>query len=286
MESKWSGDAENAFFNGETFNKCRELLQAEKEYSGRSSKSAYYVLGIDVGRRGCQTEICVLKVTPQPQGASLKSVVNLFSFADMDFEAQAIEIKKLYYLYHAQRISIDGNGLGIGLLDFMIKAQIDPETNDTLPPFGVDNDEDGFYKKYITPETERDAMYVIKANAPINTEMYSYVQTQLSSGKVKFLIDQRQAKTKLLSTKIGQAMSIEQRNDYLRPYVMTDILREQLLNLAEENEGVNIILKQVSRGIPKDKFSAFGYGMYYIKQEEERKKRRKKFNIADFMFMN
>lgn len=262
------------------------MLQAEKEYSGRSSKSAYYVLGVDVGRRGCQTEVCVLKVTPQPQGSSLKSVVNLFSFADMDFEAQAIEIKKLYYLYHAQRISIDGNGLGIGLLDFMIKAQVDPATNDVLPPFGVDNDEEGFYKKYITPDTERDAMYVIKANAPINTEMYSYVQTQLSSGKVKFLIDQRQVKTKLLSTKVGQAMSIEQRNEYLRPYVMTDVLREQLLNLAEENEGVNIILKQVSRGIPKDKFSAFGYGMYYIKQEEERKKRRRKFNIADFMFMN
>lgn len=262
------------------------MLQAEKEYSGRSSKSAYYVLGIDVGRKGCASEISVIKVTPQPQGSSLKSVVNLFSLNDMDFEAQAIEIKKLYYLYHAQRIAIDGNGLGIGLLDFMIKAQIDPLTNDVLPPFGVDNDDEGFYKRYITPETERDAMYIIKANAPINTEMYSYMQTQLSSGRVKFLIDQRQAKTKLLNTKVGQAMSLYQRNEYLRPYVMTDILREQLLNLAEEHEGININLKQVTKTIPKDKVSAFGYGMYYIKQEEERKKRRKKFNVKDFMFMN
>jgi hypothetical protein len=59
-----------------------------------------------------------------------------------------------------------------------------------------------------------------------------------------------------------------------------------LLNLVEENEGVNIILKQSSRGINKDKFSAFIYGLYYIKQEEDRKKRRKGFSIADLMFVN
>ena len=57
-----------------------------------------------------------------------------------------------------------------------------------------------------------------------------------------------------------------------------------MLNLVEENEGVNIILKQANRGVKKDKFSAFEYGMYYIKQEEDRKKRRKKTNIADMVF--
>ena len=31
------------------------------------------------------------------------------------------------------------------------------------------------------------------------------------------------------------------------------------------NEGINIILKQANRGIRKDKFSAFEYGLYYIK---------------------
>ena len=56
-------------------------------------------------------------------------------------------------------------------------------------------------------------------------------------------------------------------------------------NLREENEGVNIILKQANKGIRKDKFSALEYGLYYIKQEEDSKKKEKRFNIADFMFM-
>ena len=59
-----------------------------------------------------------------------------------------------------------------------------------------------------------------------------------------------------------------------------------MLNLVEENEGVNIILKQSSRGIKKDKFSAFIYGLYYIKQEEDHKKKRRSRNISDFMFFS
>lgn len=57
-------------------------------------------------------------------------------------------------------------------------------------------------------------------------------------------------------------------------------------NLVEDNEGINIILKQSSRGIKKDKFSAFEYGLYYIKQEEDRNHRKKTRNMSELMFFN
>ena len=289
-ESEWSGDAENAFFSAEKFDKHRVLLQPEYEYSGRSSKSAYYVLGVDVGRIGCTTEVCVEKVTPQIQGASLKTLVNIYTYDAEDFEVQAINLKKLYYKYKARVIALDANGLGIGLVDFMTKSQIDPETGDELPPFGVEGgtSEDALepYKKIKGTGVENDALYLIKANAPINTEAHTYVQTQLASGKIKFLIDENQAKVKLMSTKAGQNMDNDKRAEQLKPFTLTTILREQMLNLVEENEGVNIILKQSSKGIKKDKFSAFEYGLYYIKQEEDRKKKRKKRNISEMMFFS
>ena len=289
-ESEWSGDSENAFFSAEKFDKHRVLLQPEYEYSGRSNKNAYYVLGVDVGRLQCTTEVSVIKVTPQVQGSALKTLVNIYTYDAEDFEKQAINIKKLYFKYKARQIAIDANGLGIGLIDFMTKTQLDEETGDTLPPFGVSGgtseDVIDTYKKVKGSEVEEDAMYLIKANAAINTEAHTYVQTQMYSGKVKFLIDERSAKVKLMSTKVGQQMDINKRADYLKPFTLTTVLREQMLNLVEENEGVNIILKQSSRGIKKDKFSAFEYGMYYIKQEEDRKKRRKKHNISDFLFFS
>lgn len=285
-ESKWSGTVEDAFFNSESFDRNRILKQPEKESSGRIGKGGFYVLSMDVGRKGCDSVICVFKVTPQPQGVSLKQLVNIFTLSDEHFEDQCIKVKKLFYKFKAKRLVIDGNGLGIGLLDYLVKPQIDPDTNELFPDFGVYNDEDGYYKKYRTQNCEQDALYVIKANAPINTEAHANAQTQLSSGKVKMLIDERVAKTKLLGTKVGQNMTPEERAEYLKPFTLTSILKEEMMNLREETEGVNIILKQANRGIRKDKFSAFEYGLYYIKHEEDNKKKKKKFNAKEWCFFN
>lgn len=285
-ESKWSGTIEDAFFRAEQFDRNRILLQPEYEYSGRSAKSAYYILAVDVGRKGCDTVCCIFKVTPHTAGASLKTLVNIYTIHNEHFEEQAIALKKLFYKYKARRMIIDANGLGIGLVDYMVKSQIDPDTNDTYPDFGVENDPDGEYKKFRTLNCEYDAMYLIKANAPINTEAHANAQSQLSSGKVKLLIDERVAKVKLLGTKRGQEMKPEERQDYLRPFTLTSILKEEMMNLREENEGVNIILKQANKGIAKDKFSAFEYGLYYIKLEEDSKRKRRKTRMADFMFMS
>ena len=256
--SIWSGDAENAFFSAQKFDKYRTLRQPQYEYSGRTSKNAYYVIGVDVGRIGCTTQATIFKVTPQPQGVALKSLA----------------------------IALDTNGLGIGLLDFMVKAQETPD-GQYLPPFGIQNDDQGVYKKYFkgVNDVQKDAIFQIKANAPINTQAYSFAQTQMSSGKIKFLIDEAEAKAKLMETKQGQNMTPDKRNEYLKPFVLTTILREQMLNLVEDNEGVNIILKQENRGIKKDKFSSFVYGLYYIKQEEDRRKKRKGRDVSKlFLF--
>ena len=285
-ESRWSGTVEDAFFNGEAFDRSRQLEAAENEYSNRSSIQSYYVVSVDVGRRGCDSVATVIKVVPQVLGESYKSLVNIHTFSDEHFEDQAIKIKKLYYKYKARRLVIDGNGLGIGLIDYMIKQQIDSATGDIYPPFGIYNDEDGYYKKYRTPNTELDAIYIIKANAPINTEAHSNVQAQLNSGKLKFLIEERIAKAKLLETKIGQNMTPEQRNERLMPFKLTDILRDEMLNLREENEGINIILKQANKRVKKDKFSAFEYGLYYIKQEDAKKRKKKRFDAKEWVFMN
>ena len=283
-ESKWSGTVEDAFFNGEFFDRNRKIQKPEYEHSGKSSAQSYYVLAVDVGRKGCDSVVCVFKVTPQAQGPAIKSLVNIYTMSDEHFEDQAIKLKKLYYKYKAKTIVLDANGLGIGLVDYMIKSQTD-EVGDFYPDFGVANDEEMYYKKYRTANTEYDALYLIKANAPINSEAHANVRTQIQAGKVKFLIDEKMAREKLLGTKLGQAMKPEERAEYLKPFNLTSILKEEMLNLREENEGLNIILKRANKSIQKDKFSAFEYGLYYIKQEEDSKKK-KKFNVKDYMFMS
>ena len=162
----------------------------------------------------------------------------------------------MYYRYRARIIVIDGNGLGAGLMDYMVKKQVVDETGEVLPDFNIANDEKGEWRKFRTPITEYDAIYEMKATAPINTEAHANVQTQLRAGRVKFLIEERVARAKLLATKRGASMRPEERAEYLKPFTLTSILKEEMQNLREENDGINIILRQYNKSINKDKFSA------------------------------
>lgn len=289
-ESKWTGAVEGAYFNGEKFDRCRVLQKPEYEASGRISAQGFYILSCDVGRLNDSSVVCVIKVTPQAMGPAIKSLVNIYTFENMHFEDQCIKLKGLFYKYKAKRLVIDANGNGVGLIDYLVKTQKD-EMGYEFPDFGVYkgtfSEAETQYKKFKTPRTELDALYLIKANAPINTEAHANLQTQMSAGKVKFLIDEKDAKIKLLGTSLGKNMTPEQREEYLLPYSLTSILKQEMLNLREENEGVNIILKKANRSIHKDKFSALEYGLYYIREEEENQKRKHhNFNVKDWVFLN
>lgn len=108
--SKWSGDAENAFFSAEKFDRQRTILQFETE-EDKKAKDAYYVIGVDVGRVKCTTEATIFKVTPHAQGIMNKSLVNIYTYDSEHFEDQCINLKKLKYKYNARIMVIDGNGL-------------------------------------------------------------------------------------------------------------------------------------------------------------------------------
>ena len=285
-ESKWTGDIESAFFSSERFDRNRRINLPEWKYSNKTSKDGYYVMGVDVGRFGCSTEVVIIKVTPGANEIPRKRIVNIYSFEEEHFGMQALKLKRLFQQYKCRIAVIDGNGLGAGLVDMLTMDTIDPDTGETLYNWGVINDDDNKYKNMKTDETIVDAMYIMKANQVLNSEMYAYCQSEINAGRVIFLVDESIAKNKLMSQAQGKKMSAGQRADYLRPFVQTSVLKDQMLNLVYENDGAHIILKQASRKIKKDKFSALIYGLYYCKMQEDSRSKKKKRDISKFMFFN
>lgn len=285
MESEWSGSAEDAFFDGEVFDKYRVIQLPEYSNSLKKSKGAYYILSIDVGRLSDKTSIIVYKVVPKLGEASIAYVVNIFEMSDEHFETQSIKIKKLWRQFDAEKIILDANGLGVGLLDYILKPQVDSEGNE-YPALGVDyqNDEQQeHYKKYETQEMVKNIIYIIKATPQINSDMHVNALSRLSSGKVRLLIDHQVAKSKLLATKKGQEMSSEERAEYLRPFTSTSILKEEMMNLRKKEDAKGkVALERVNRKIHKDRFSSFEQGLYYIKLEDDKNKRMR-VNLANFV---
>ena len=74
-------------------------------------------------------------------------------------------------------------------------------------------------------------------------------------------------------------MTVTQRVQRLMPHEMTTKLFEEMANLRLRRTGVSldIVLEQINPRYPKDKYSAFAYGLWRIKElEEEQNKRRRR----------
>jgi len=267
--SRWSNGSENAYFAAEVFDRFRSLQEPVFEREANLGKNVDYVMSIDVGRLSDQSEIAIWKYIPQTGTTSTKHLVYLQSFENMHFGEQAVEIKLTYEKFKPRAVVIDGAGLGVGLIDELIKSQIDVRTNQFLRPWGVANDDKGYYTQFKSADMIPNLLYIIKASAPFNTEMYSNLQTQLTTGKLRFLIDERQAKLKIDASRAQKfkLMTEDEKLDYILPYSLTSILKDQMVNLEEKREGINIILERTNKNVRKDKVSAMGYGLWYIKTE-------------------
>ena len=79
-------------------------------------------------------------------------------------------------------------------------------------------------------------------------------------------------------------MSIEQRVERLMPHEMTTRLFEEMANLRlkRTGSGVDIVLERINERYPKDKYSAYSYGLWRIKEleQEEYQKRKRRGNTG------
>ena len=288
--SLWSGSSEEAWFNFDKLTKYRKIKNPETSAKFRANSNQFYLLSVDVGRLNDQTVCCVFRVNVSNDYKYFATLVNLYVLGRQaetkTFNRQAIELKRIIKKFNPLEVVIDTNGLGIGFADEMIREQVD-EFGNIYEPLGFKNDED-FLK--VQPKDAICILYGLKANGPLNSKIHGNAYTRINGGLVRFLIKEQEAKNALLSTKVGQKMTVTQRVQRLMPHEMTTKLFEEMANLRLRRTGVSldIVLEQINPRYPKDKYSAFAYGLWRIKEleEEQNKKRRRRgmFNKRQLVF--
>ena len=268
--SLWQGSSEDAWFSYEKLSKYRKLKNPELHAINRPNSEQFYLISVDVGRISDQTAVSIFRVNIM-KGKFYSSLVNLIVLGrtpqTKPFTIQAIDLKKIIDRYNPREVVIDTNGLGVGLADEMIKPQYD-EMGNYLPAYGFINDDN---YKMIQPKDAPKILYGIKANNQLNSKIHGNCYSRLTSGLVRFLIKEQEAKSSLLATKKGQKMTTEQRVIRLMPHEMTTKLFEEMSNLRLKRTGasLDIVLERINSRFPKDKYSSFSYGLWRIKELEE-----------------
>ena len=268
--SRFVGSSSDAWFEFDKLLSRRRLVNPETHEIVRDNIESFYLLSVDVARRGCQTVCCVLKVFPSGERYTC-NLVNIYVLGKTEnekvFDHQVLELKRLIKKFNPKEVVIDINGLGVGFADFMIKETFDPATNEILPAYGFFNREE--YEE-MQPRNCIKILYGIKASAKINSDMHSNLYTKIYSGCINFLISEKKAKDKLMATKVGQRMKPEERIARLMAHELTSQLIREIMNLKIKPTGVNnqISVDLINTRMTKDKFSALEMGVYRITEIE------------------
>lgn len=282
--SKWTSEVEGSLFSYDALTKLRTVKRAERKADDK--EDTFYILSVDVARSQARTVFEVFKIHIG-EDYFTKRVVNIQTISGGSFLYQSIKIKELDSYFNFNRIVIDGNGIGTGLIDFLMLENTDETNGLVYGPYNVDNIKD--YPIYV-PNQKVGApakIFLIKTNQSNAGTIHSMAYAELFSGRVRLLVDAKVARQKLLATAKGSRMGIIERDRFLSPYNNTTLLVDETSNLRLKKHTVGLSIEMIDGGKEKDTFSALEYGLYYInkiEQEYYAKRRKKKPKWSSAMF--
>lgn len=289
MESIWIGTLDGSYFNGEEFDKARDLKNPMFTGPTHLTRNQEIYISFDVARynNGDNSSLFVIEAIKGKNGIIDKNIKNIINYEGVHFLKQSILIKKHFMQMKASKAIIDANGVGGGLIDFLTVSNIDPDTGIEYPPFGIDpkSDPKRNYRDYYDTKNEySETIYLLKADESFNSEMYKRLNTQIAARRVHFLENGTMARSRLEKTKSFKDLSMVEQENMIKPFIMTDILRAELVNLQKKNaDSTTVSLKRITTTYKKDKVSALGMGIWYITEQEmkTRGKRTRATKIAE-----
>lgn len=267
----WVGSATGALVNINRLMSCRTLT--EPTLAAANDTDEYY-LAMDVARSqnraNNQSSIAVGKVLRGNDG-KIESIhlVNLIHVSNMlNFATQACIVKRLRKRYNARIVIVDGNGLGTGLIDELMKETYDPKTGEAYPAWDTIN-------TTAVPETAKaeQCLYDLKAQSD-QTRILSNFIDMIDSGKFRFL-----------ESRNGGDFSIKDTDDLnslVMPFVQQELFFQEVGNLKLIQNGKNLSVEKVVNKFDKDRFSAVAYLLYYIVKVDGKDGQKTEFNAESF----
>jgi hypothetical protein len=270
----FTGSSEKSLVSMEDLSKCRTLDYAEFK-ADKKNKEAMYVLSYDIaraeGKKSANSSLSVFKIVPRGDGTYQKFLVNMYTMKGSPYHEQALFLKRKVVEYSASVLCLDHNGIGSAVTDILV-TEIDEN-----PPYSVINDNS--YDKY-KKQNSVPMLFLVKAQSKQtkNADMINIFMSTIANKGVKMLKSETNARS-IIKEKDASKLT-----ELLLPYIQIDLMCEEIMNLEWLSTSTGATVKQVSKGIDKDRYSSFMYGLYYIYllEQENKQRKRETFNVTSF----
>jgi ribonucleoside-diphosphate reductase alpha chain len=278
--SHWVGASDGALVNISKVMSLRTLTEAEVV----GDEKYEYIIAMDVARSESkannQSSIVVLKIIRAKNGRIIRIHLVLIKNleAGLNFQGQAVELKRVKKAFNAKMVIVDGNGLGSGLVDECLKETIDPNSGESLGCWNTINTEN-------QPELDdaEKCLFDLKAQG-VNSDIITAFIDAVESGRLQ-LLEKRMEKFSIVNDKDATKEKLEKE---WFPFKQTDILIEEIANLKREQlpSGKQTV-KRVTKRVDKDRYSALAYALWYVKAFEDGIITSNEDNdVTDFLLIN
>ena len=166
----------------------------------------------------------------------------------------------------------DSNGLGIGLIDELMKEAFDPHTGENLGCWNTINTD-------AQPEISNaeNCLFDLKPQSS-NSEMIVNFIDMIENGKLE-----------LLEKKANVDYALQDRDNYqenILPFMQTDFLIDEIANLQlKPLTNGKVTVDKVVKKFDKDRFSSTMYGLWYIKEFEDCIYEEEEGDIFDYLIL-
>lgn len=285
-EGKFYGSAADALFNFEILNSRRSLLD------GLRNLDFYRATNTPIPRkqinekRVLSLDIALLASRKHKNDASCFVLSQNIAQNDTDYisnisyvetqeglvtEELGLMTMRYFYQYDCDYLAIDANGVGQGVLDYIMADRYDPVYGCQYKAMTTINNDDLAIRCKVRDANK--CVYAIKANAKMNNDMCLSLRSAFQNGYINLLINELDMDDKWTKQIKGYTkLSDDMKNRLKAPYYQTTFLIDELINLDHEVSN-NLIKVKEKSGMRKDRYSSLEYNYYVVDQIRLQKKK-------------
>lgn len=284
MGALWLGDSDDAFFKFDDISPRRKLkhsyfpLEIYKAHRIKIPPLALNerrILSVDVALMASKKHnndaaaLIINSAIPTERSDYISNIVYIETHEGMTTDELGLLVMRFFYQYKCTDLVLDTGGQGLGVYDFIIKNQYDPEYDVTYEALTCCNNEDMADRCKV--RNAKKAIWSIKATAEFNSNAAIGLRAGFQNGVINLLIPDLEAEQEIQKIRGFGKMSEREKALLQAPYTQTSLLINELIYLDHEMKGNTVKIKE-RPGMRKDRFSSLEYN-FQICQDLSRKRR-------------
>jgi len=281
MGCMWFGDDGDSLFKYEDLTHCRKILHPLlplKYYNQNNPVPSV----LNNGRRILSVDVALMASTKRKKNDATAIFINdLVQQDDVTYQSNfcygetmegkttdeaGLVVMRYFYRYKCTDLVLDTGGIGLGVYDYIIKDQYDPESGKMYKALTCLNNEE--MAKRCKVKDANKVVWSVKANPKFNNEICTLLRNGIQNGKINLLIDETECESSMDKV-LKKYKSLPETEKALikNPFVQTTLAIYELIKLDHEVKNGEIRVKEIS-GMRKDRYSSIAYNYWCACQLE------------------